>query len=213
MGRSKRGRDSLLREAPRRLPGRVIYVYCEGRRTERSYLRGLQAWLRDPLLHIHVELAGADPCSLVQEAATRASELRRAARRDASQRDDQVWAVFDRDQHARFHDACAQARDTGVRLAVTSPCFELWLLLHFQDWTAPGRTGDELARALRVHVPDFDKHVDFMKHYADKQRIEAAIRRAERLEELARENQTDRNPTSTMYELVRAILANPSRGR
>ena len=30
----------------------------------------------------------------------------------------------------------ASAGANGIRLAISNPCFELWLILHFQDHTA-----------------------------------------------------------------------------
>jgi len=44
-----------------------------------------------------------------------------------------VWCVFDVDDHPRVADARQMAADNGIELAISNPCFELWLLLHFRD--------------------------------------------------------------------------------
>jgi hypothetical protein len=72
----------------------------------------------------------------------RASELKKIAEREARrQKDDflkydEVWCVFDVDAHPNLADALQQARANSILLAVSNPCFELWLLLHFQDQRA-----------------------------------------------------------------------------
>jgi hypothetical protein len=49
---------------------------------------------------------------------------------------DQVYCVFDRDRHTTFDAAVQRTKDLSAAgkplLAITStPCFEVWLLLHF----------------------------------------------------------------------------------
>lgn len=38
--------------------------------------------------------------------------------------------------HPGLTDAIEQARQNGIWLAISNPCFELWLVLHFQDQSA-----------------------------------------------------------------------------
>jgi hypothetical protein len=49
---------------------------------------------------------------------------------------DEVWCVFDVDEHPKLAEARDQANANGIQLAVSNPCFELWLLLHFQEHRA-----------------------------------------------------------------------------
>ena len=80
-----------------------------------------------------VEGTGADPKALVK----RAIELKRAANatgRGAARAC--VWAVFDRDEHERFDEACQLARTNDIQLAVSNPCFELWAVFHYRDYGA-----------------------------------------------------------------------------
>ena len=46
---------------------------------------------------------------------------------------DEVWCVHDVDDHPRLDEARIMARDNDISLAVSNPCFELWLLLHFRE--------------------------------------------------------------------------------
>ena len=59
---------------------------------------------------------------------------RRAKRSD--QEFDEIWCVFDVDQHPNISQAINDARQSGINVAVSNPCFELWLVLHRQEQTA-----------------------------------------------------------------------------
>ena len=77
--------------------------------------------------------------------ATKAAELARKlgllpGRRKAKnsfEENDEVWAVFDRDEHPNFDQAIDRCRRAGVRVARSNPCFELWLILHEKDYDRP----------------------------------------------------------------------------
>ena len=81
---------------------------------------------------------------------------------------DQVYAVFDRDEHDSYFDALNLAKSLDGKLrndnndgtifkAIASvPCFELWLLLHFEDVHAPLHR-DEVTERLKQHIPDYQK--------------------------------------------------------
>lgn len=45
----------------------------------------------------------------------------------------EVWVVFDKDDNQDFDEAIALAKKEGLNVAWSNECFELWLLLHFQD--------------------------------------------------------------------------------
>ncbi|MBI2301738.1 MAG: RloB domain-containing protein [Armatimonadetes bacterium] len=126
-------RRTARRGAPTRAPKARFLVVCEGEKTEPLYFRSL----RDErgLLPVEVEVlgpeTGTDPRNLVDNAASR---QRRARRGDDPY--DQVWCVFDRDQHDHIPEATDRARQLGIEVAFSSPCFELWYLLHFRYSTA-----------------------------------------------------------------------------
>src|SRR5690606_41139889 len=93
-------------------------------------------------------------------------DARNAAVADAKRHDDdnlsfdEVWCVFDVDEHPRVNDACQMARDNNIQVAVSNPCFELWLLFHFRD--SPGaQSRHDVQKMLKKYLPKFDKHVVF----------------------------------------------------
>jgi hypothetical protein len=153
-----------------------------------------------------VEIANhesTDPQRIVRQAERLRMEADSAARRglDDNLRYDEVWCVFDRDEHAHFDEAIDKAAAIKLSLAVSNPCFELWILLHFQD-QASGLTRHLAADKVRKHLPGYNKKITFTELSAAGHTGQA-IKRAKRMEDDARElgKWTD-NPTSGVWKLV-----------
>lgn len=183
---------------------------CEGSGTEPGYFTSLANFLRNPLIElIEVEIAKhetTDPKQIVEQA----KRLRAAADREANRmhddnlRYDQTWCVFDRDEHVHFDEAINQASDNRLDLAVSNPCFELWILVHFQAQTG-GLTRQDARNKVRNYIPEYDKNISFGEL---KGRTDKAARRASKMESDARESgkATD-NPTTSVWRLVEKLCA------
>ncbi len=177
---------------------------CEGEVTEPSYINGFKRWCRNPLVEVEIPNLHGVPRTLVEAAKERKHEAERQARR---QRDDnllydEVWCVPDVDEHPKLHEAWQMARDNGIELAISNPCFELWLLLHFRE--SPGaRHRHDLQRMMRDHVDGYDKHLEFSTFA---KAYEVARGRAARIQERADEDEEPhRNPTTGVYRLTESI--------
>lgn len=197
------GRD-LRRRGPVRDPLPLILVVCEGEVTEPKYIDAFRLELGVNTVRVRVETPGGDPKALVETAIRLRDEAARRARRerDLNLAYDEVWCVFDVDEHARAAEARQLAASGDIHLAVSNPCFELWLLLHFADRTAHVTTA-QVGKLLRGHLPGYDKHVRFaeVRHgYAD------ALRRGQALDrhhaELGAEGG---NPSTGVYRLTERI--------
>lgn len=180
--------------------------------TEPRYFRALRSEYRNALVEIEIDDRGGIPKTLVERAAERKREAEREAK---SQRDefllyDEVWCVFDVDDHPKLADARQQARDNGIQLAVSNPCFEIWALLHFRDQTAYIQRQAVRSR-LKKHLPDYEKELPFAQlksHYED------AVRRAEKLEERCeRDGCPGANPSTGVHRLSERIRAEGRGGR
>jgi len=139
------------------------------------------------------------------DAAHRSLVVRDADRRmDDLLRYDEVWCVFDVDEHppARLQEARLQASADGIYLAVSNPCFELWALLHFQDQMAHIERGDA-RRHLQRHVVGYGKALPFKLLYPA---YEKAVQRAQELDR-RREDADDPggNPSTGVYRLTERI--------
>jgi len=185
-------------------PKRRILLVVEGAVTEKKYFEGLIATLRTAIVEFKV-LGGVGVPMTIVETAVR---VKRSAReRSLAEQDDylnfnEVWCVFDVDQHPKIPDAIRLAGQQNIQLAISNPCFELWLWLHFAE--APGaRTSQELQTMLRAYIPEYRKHVRFADLEAG---VEAAIVRASRLEELAKSAGDElRNPCTGVWRLAKTI--------
>ena len=185
-------------------PKPIILVVSEGEVTEPEYLRGLQRACRNPRVTIEVAPEHGDPKFLVEHAKRYKERAQTQADRekDDNLAYDSVWCVFDRDEHPRFGEAIEMARDNGIRLAISNPCIELWLLLHFRE--NPGAQLRVKIRAmLSKHVPTYDKHVDYATYAAGYQQAAARAGKMDHDAEAA--DEPHRNPTTGVYKLTELI--------
>jgi hypothetical protein len=205
------GKRDRNRRAARRTdliePKRRILVVCEGVVTEPGYIDGFRKDCRNNRVDVKV-VGGAGVPRTVVECAK--EEKRKADKQADGEQDDnlryeEVWVAFDVDEHPNLNDAKQMARDNDFRLAVSNPCIELWLLLHFTD--SPGMQHRDVIRdRLKEHVPGYNKHVKYSE-YAP--RYENAKNRAERLETAAANDHDEgRNPTTGFWRLTESIREN-----
>ena len=211
MSRSPRGKKSkdksLRRKVATRSRRRTVLVFCEGARTEVDYLKALKSEpaVREVAsvdIQIDEDTHGYAPLTLVRAAA----EARERSN-DEDGEIDEVWCIFDVEQpknHPNLKEAVALARDRGVQVALSNPCFELWLALHFQNQDAP--VTSKVAVGLRRTLDGSqDKGVDGYKYMP---RRDEAARRARSLTTKHRGDGTkfpNDNPSSGMYRLLEAV--------
>jgi hypothetical protein len=176
-----------------RQPKHTVLIYCGANRTEPDYFEGLRELLRAANVTMTVRAEGVDPVRLIN----RAAEFRER-RRDVF---DEVWCVVDTDEFD-IPAAVVASRRHNVNLAVSNPCFELWLLLHHTDCTAYCQGYADVLTRLRRHVPGYDKAaMDFRAFAAG---IEAAIERAEKLDSSGTDH--ERNPSRGVWVLVKRLM-------
>ena len=115
---------------------RTILVLTEGRVTERQYLKNSQR-MRPGKRRASIKLGAAiqDPSELVKKAICSLADDKR--RKEPLY--DEIWCVFDYDAHFQQHShlisLMQRASSHGISVAVSNPCFELWLVLHSQSFT------------------------------------------------------------------------------
>lgn len=203
---SQRRRDerSIRRRGPTREPKRRILIVCEGEETERGYFKAFQHEVRNPRVHVAVARETGAPATVVQIAMRlkREAEDEARAQRDENLRWDEVWGVFDVDEHPNLEATQNLARENGISVAISNPCFELWALLHFQDQSAHIERGKAQA-GLRRHLPAYEKALNFAKLHPG---YSEAMRRAQALDrEAAQYGLPGRNPTTGVYRLTESI--------
>ncbi len=198
---------TLKRKVATRRPRKTLVVFCEGERTEPEYLDALkrQPSVRDVAavdLRVETGQGGSVPRTLVALATAARS---RAIDEEAEI--DEFWCVFDVEwprNHPGLKEAVQQARANNIKLAVSNPCFELWLILHFQDHAA-WLDNNEARRLRRQLDGSSDKGLDAAKYMPF---TAYAARRAAELDRRHLQNSTvfpHDNPSSSMHRLLTAV--------
>jgi RloB-like protein len=130
MGRERRDfvRRSGFRDA------NLFVIATEGAIAEPRYFNGLKERWKNPRLHIEVitrdDASASSPTSVL-------GALDRFAVEFMLRDGDQLWLVVDRDSQSwKPREMAEVARSSGQKryfLAVSNPCFEVWLLVHFEN--------------------------------------------------------------------------------
>ena len=186
---SKKFRDhrSIKRKAgKKKQPKLKIYAYCEGKNTEPEFLKQFSSMHGNGLVSVETVGAAGAPKTIVDSAAERKRELTKAARKSGDPLDKQfeVWAVFDRDEHPNIPQAFDKAHANNVYIAYSNPCFELWPYLHFVNHSAAIHR-KILQGKLKEHITGYDensskvvdpKQIDSNYEVAKKRAISLKIR-------------------------------------
>lgn len=188
----RRDRQPGRRAAPQP-PHKRVLVFCGGARTEPAYFDGLLRTRTAPAAQVHVRYKGVAPHQLVSTAAEFAERQRGSF--------DEVWCVVDVDEFD-IAAAVAEARRHKVNLAVSNPCFELWLLLHHTDCRSHCAGYEDVVKRLKKYVPAYDKtRLRFADHAEG---VPDAVKRARDLEPSGADHQ--RNPSTSVWRLVQTIV-------
>lgn len=165
----ERQKQQLERKQARRASHDRILIVSEGSKTEPLYFTEIRSAYRLHTANVAVRACelGTAPMQVVQYA-------RELFKNGDRQRDipalafEQVYAVFDRDEHRTYFDALQLAdsldgklrndarQPVAFRAIASVPSFELWLLLHFEDIQAPIHRKNVMER-LKRHIPEYEK--------------------------------------------------------
>jgi len=187
-----------LRRKPGRKPGRALILIIGEGDTERAYFRALCANLRLPNIEVQFSCRqGSAPINIVDCAVQKAKEPGGY---------ESIWCVFDRDEHESFARARAKLQQHARRMplheALSIPCFELWLLLHFEFTDALFPNCNALIQRLRQHLPQYIK-ANAAQARALLAKLEDALLNAQRLE--SRYAHIGDNPSTSVHRLVRHL--------
>lgn len=137
---------TLRRPSGTRHERETILVVTEGQ-TEKGYIEGLKQHLR----------SSATPQVTATKVVNGKGEpdrvMRTAQARSKDADFDEVWLLLDVDEHARLLPVVEQARRLGFFAAVSNPCFEVWVVWHFEDVRQEADRGD-VQRTARGHGVD-----------------------------------------------------------
>ena len=129
MGESQRAFAPLGRKSGIKTPDRIV-VATEGEITEPEYFTQLAA--KNSRIEVRVlERAGDDKSKSAPQYVL--EQLRNFKKTEAPRKHDTLWLVVDVDRWQGLPEVARACQQEGFYMAVSNPCFELWLLLHLRS--------------------------------------------------------------------------------
>lgn len=195
---------SLRRRPASVSPPVKFTIFSEGKNTEPEYFDAIDQSIKGALVSLQVVKAAGAPKTIAAKAL--GFRKKRRGRISSFEEKDQIWVVFDRDEHDAVNESIDNLTTNSIGVAFTNPCFELWLILHIEDFDSPIDR-----HAIQKHLesicadystrqgkkPDCKKFMD---------RIEVAEGRAAKMNKRrSREGAERQAPWTTVHELTKAI--------
>ena len=199
-----RDKGSFRRRSGHKPPRSIILIVCEGE-TEQVYfdVARIHYGLTTAEVIIAPNVVGSAPISVVECA-------ERKSREPGSY--DKIYCVFDRDGHSSFDKArkrieglaSRKKKPLPIEEVISIPCFEVWVLLHFERTDAPASRCADVIERVRVHRPDYEKGDSEVARQLILN-IDTAVANTVWLQ--ARAENNDHNPYTSVDRVVRHFMA------
>lgn len=206
--------NGLKRKAATRLRQPRILIVCEDSKSSKFYF---EAMAND--LHVKVVVEG-DKCGSAPKSVLDYAKKQYEQSKKDGDGYDTVFCVFDRDKHACFDATVTainnlKANKKPFSAITATPCFEFWLLLHFEYDASPyAATGNKsICDCANSKLQPYWKEVigvDYGKNKRDiytrlkGDKATAAIQHAKRLTDENLKIDSN-NPQTNMHELVECL--------
>jgi RloB-like protein len=189
----------LLERKHDRRSAKLFVIATEGKDTEKQYFE----MFGNRKLKVEVLATGDDNKSAPEYVLERLNKFIETY--DLND-DDEFWLVLDVDRWVKptqLIAVCREARQKGYQLAISNPCFEIWLSLHFEDLNPKDNTCKHFQVRLRNVLGSYNKSNLDLALY--KPKIQDAIDRARNLD-LKSSAYWPSTLGSHVYKLVESIL-------
>ncbi len=129
-----RSRNSFVRPEAFR-DARLIVIASEGKDTERIYFNALAKEYANPRVHVHIlerrgeEQNNSSPKHVLEQLKDYKSQY-------DLEEDDELWLVVDKDHwtDGMLSEVATECtHNVSMHMALSNPCFEVWLLLHLEN--------------------------------------------------------------------------------
>lgn len=185
---------------------RVILVSYEGKnKTEKIYFNNFCNRENDFIIQI-VPGNETDPVNLVKQTIQKKNELGLDLGAD-----DRAFCIFDTDtkmqKEKQIIEAINLASKYNIKIVTSCPCFEVWLLLHY-EYTTGYLDNDSVISKLRKHNDKYEKNYNIYSEI--KTYVNTAIENAKKLEKYQLKNDREKNsveanPHTNVYEIIEDI--------
>ena len=184
-----------------------ILIAAEGKnKTEKTYFSNFE----DGKKSYNITYArgnNTDPLKLVKMLIKEIDELKLDL-----QDDDVAYCIFDTDvdtnKNKIIEEAIQLARKNNIKIITSSPCFELWFLLHY-DYTTANMDSEEVIKRLKEYYPKYEKNINIYPDIIKEMNL--AINRAKKLEKYQIDNNrrigtVEANPNTEVYKIVEYLM-------
>lgn len=184
-----------------------ILIAAEGKnKTEKTYFSNFE----DGKKSYNITYArgnNTDPLKLVKMLIKEIDELKLDL-----QDDDVAYCIFDTDvdinKNKIIEEAIQLARKNNIKIITSSPCFELWFLLHY-DFTTANMDSEEVIKRLKEYYPKYEKNINIYPDIIKE--IDLAIDRAKKIEKYQIDNNrrigtVEANPNTEVYKIVEYLM-------
>jgi hypothetical protein len=207
-------KNKLRRPDPEREQKKSILIALEDEKSSRLYFEALKREVRSNRIVVIAEHAGSAPKSVIEAAKKAKNDRELMFQKDIADRFDEVWVVFDTEgpgnklRNRQARDAIEQARQLKFHTSVSNPCFEYWLILHFEYFVSPIADSAEACKRLKKHIQDYHKNREC--YLSTRSKLKTAIIhskrvRKERCEPLG-SHPCDCHPSTEIDLLVASLL-------
>ena len=184
-----------------------ILIAAEGKnKTEKTYFSNFE----DGKKSYNITYArgnNTDPLKLVKMLIKEIDELKLDL-----QDDDVAYCIFDTDvdpnKNKIIEEAIQLAKKNNIKIITSSPCFELWFLLHY-DYTTANMDSEEVIKRLKEYYPKYEKNINIYPDIIKE--IDLAIDRAKKIEKYQIDNNrrigtVEANPNTEVYKIVEYLM-------
>ncbi len=190
---------------------RRVLIVSQGEITEPCYIEALKRhWRRGA---VDVREHPKNPIALIEWAD---KETKRNAR--SGDKYDETWVVFDAERCPNptvLAQAEAKARAASIQVAMSNPCFEVWLLLHLRYTHAPMVDANAAIAQLQASMPHYAKDRRGAERCMAEliEKVDTAVANAVQLRLFHQDSQAQDipNPTTNVDLLVEVIRPPPQR--
>lgn len=206
MGKINKRRISSDRVRKIRKKKNKIIIAVEGKnKTERIYFNNFD----DGKKSYSISIAKGDDTDPIKLVLKLIDEI---DKRDINLKNgDIAYCVFDTDmdinKNIQIKEAIKIANKNNINIITSSPCIELWFLLHYEFTTANMKNNDVICR-LKKYYPKYEKNVNIFPDITSN--IDLAIKRAKKLEKYQIDNNrniesVEANPHTDIYKIIEEL--------
>lgn len=200
----RRKAKDLKRRVRKKDPKKKLFVFSEGKNTEPNYLKAYEREISSTVIEVVYEKERGAPKTLLDLASIKLAEISSRKYKREFGKQDQVWLVFDKDEHDEVEQTLTVCREKGIKTAFSNPCFEVWLILHHEDYDRDEHRHETQKHCEKV-CSGYDRksrklpQMDYLMN-----KVEDAEQRADKLEK-ARKTDGGSAPITTVHKLTSAM--------